>query len=146
MTTKMTASSRPIIYGMGSRGIYLLFDMVERCMAVDCFADADLRKTGELICGLKCISRQKLLNGRKDILLIVAVEDSMPLIDEFRSAGFTDVIDDKMALKQLKNIPIRLTADRIYTLRQLMDLRTKLYGWLYESKSSLWNDMYKLVE
>ncbi|MBO6303623.1 MAG: hypothetical protein J6M62_00905 [Selenomonadaceae bacterium] len=130
------------IYGMGARGIYLYFSLYEYGINVDYFADKDRRKKENVLGETEFLSYEELSLHKKDMKIIVAIEQYEKLAEEFTKMGFVEVENDVSVLRRLKQIKPAKIPRKIDTLNQILDLKTAVENWAIHSGKIRLDNLY----
>jgi FkbM family methyltransferase len=81
-----------VFFGVGvifSDMLDIWYDIVDE--KIDFCCDNNFKKWGEIYHGIECITYEKLLEIKEDVIIFITVGDFMPVYDQLYSAGFPAV-------------------------------------------------------
>lgn len=83
------------IFGMGFQGKLLLFELEGRGVTVNFFLDNNKKNEGKEFNGIQCVSLEKILCFKQNVLVIVSPDDSETIVVDLIKKGFKNIIEKK---------------------------------------------------
>lgn len=80
-----------IVYGAGDNGRFIARYLCSHKIQVDVFADADPKKHGKKIDGIRCLSDEEIIGEKGTCLIVTPLNGNEEIIKKFKEKGFERV-------------------------------------------------------
>ncbi len=89
------------IFGAGQYGIRIHYELKSRLIDIKYFIDNNPNKVGTEIEGVPCIALKELKEKKEELLVVVALRITAPLVEQLQQAGFRYIISKQQLDGQL---------------------------------------------
>lgn len=135
------------IYCMGDYGFKTYYELLENGIKADYFADRDLQKHGYALEGVYCISYEELLlQDRRKVILIVAIQKPEMLISHFRQEGFPYVYDRETAVKVLGNGKVQMKKEPLRDIELIEQMKLDIQKLVYRNEETSQGELKEVMQ
>lgn len=85
---KFSAEKEWVIFGAGQRGQRLFYELEENNLKISCFCDNNIRKQGEIICGIPVVGLEKLMENKSKYYILVSPKCGRDIVKQLEKEGF----------------------------------------------------------
>ncbi|MEF9940857.1 MAG: hypothetical protein RR920_01545 [Lachnospiraceae bacterium] len=131
------------IFGAGYRGKKMYYELFERFIEVECFADNNFKKWDYVVEKTYCVPPKCLERNKNNMLVIISLEHGIhEVYEQLRQMGIVNILVEEELLDLLKDIPKALPMGCIDDI----DYMTPQNSFLIERFNSVLHDTCKYYE